>query len=889
MTRRVAGSAGRWLRVYRIALWLYPPSFRRRYGDRMLEDVSDLMHAERAAARSALRPLGRVAVDLARSVPSEWLNALVGGARELRRDTSPAPRRFGGAFAHDVRAAARSLRRRPGFTLGLVLLLGVGIGAGTAVFSVASAYVVRALPYPEPDRLVSVVGGATVLPEDAGDLFEIPVTWDLDAFTLVGEAGPELVYGAWVSRGYFEAFGMRAAQGRLFGLDESGVGGASVAVISHDLWQRRYGGDPAVIGRTLSLFSSDRPDDAEVFTIVGILPRDSWHFNRYTDFLAPLRSNNPVYLGRLRRGVTNETAARVLEERSRARAGAVPEGFRIEVMPLQTRYTESIRPMLGSAAGAVLLMLLVACGNAAALLLMRAKARDREFAIRRALGAGRGRLARQLLAEGLFLAGGACVAGIMLAAVGLRLFGGLIETHLGPSVPGGLDALRVDAVALAVTLVVTVLAGVAFGLAPLAGTLRPALSGMLGDAGRASSPSRARRRGLNTLVAAGVALCLTLLVAATLSYRSVRHLATLDLGFEHEQVFTANLLLRAASYDDPADRVAFYDRLAAEVERIPGVEASGLSVLAPFRWGFQPRPLDVSADAASAEASMGSAVGLVAGPGWFEAMRIPVTRGRAFDRNDGPGTERVAIVSERLARRAWPDADPIGRRVQPHSEGPPGQPRAGEWHTVIGVVPDIRGSVDDDDIPALYVALAQAGPTTVTITTRMREGVAAPLPALRDAVRRLDPTLALYATDWLSAQIAAAARPSRFLASFLGGFSAFAMAVAVVGLYAVLSFAGSQQRRDLAIRMALGARRSQVLRRFLIEAMIIVGAGLLAGLVGARLLSQLIARQLHGVEPLDPIAYLAAASLLSVVAALAAWVPAHRAATADPMMVLRDD
>ncbi|MGH7575680.1 MAG: ABC transporter permease, partial [Longimicrobiales bacterium] len=458
------GGLERWLRAYRAALRLYPPSFRRCYGERMLEDVTDLLASERAAGRSLARPLARIAADVMRSAPREWQRVGSDVLRASRWARSIAQLGTRGVAFDAVASAGKALRRRPGFALGIIALLGVGIGAGATVFSVVSAYVLRAMPYPEPDRLVSVVGGAAVLPERAGDLFEIPVTWELDAFTLVGEAGPELVYGAWVSRGYLEVFGARAAVGRLFAAEEAGPGGASVAVISHDLWQRRYGGDPAVIGRRVRLFSSDRPEDAEVFTIVGVLARDSWHFNRYTEFLAPLRSDNPVYAGRLRRGVTRETAARVLEARSRETTQALPEDFRVEVVPLQERYTDSVRPMLRAATGAVLLLLLVACGNAAALLLVRAKARERELVIRRALGASNGRLGRELLAEGLLLSAGACVFGLVLATVALQWLGAAFEAHLGPSVPGGLDGLRVDARALAATLGVTVLAGVAFAL-----------------------------------------------------------------------------------------------------------------------------------------------------------------------------------------------------------------------------------------------------------------------------------------------------------------------------------------------------------------------------------------------------------------------------------------
>jgi predicted permease len=857
----------------------------------MLEDARELVRSERARGRSTARVVVRICFDVLRSAPREWWQ-LRGDASDGSANGRPSGHTawWGASIGHDARAALRQLARQPGFSSGLVLLLGVVIGSATAVSAVIGSYLLRPLPYPHADRLVVVQPVVPVSVREVGDLFEVPVTWDLDAFTLVGEESSELVYGSWISPGYFEAFGVSAARGRLFTADETGPGGSAVAVISHELWQRRWGADPEVLGRTVGAFTSDRPHDAELFTIVGVLPEGLWHYNRYTEFFTPLRADNSVYLGRLRADVPAAEAARILEQRGRRQMESVPEGFRVRLVPLQAGYTEPLRPLLSVGALAVVLMLGVAWANAAVLLLIRSQKRARDLWLRRALGAGRLRLARQTAIEALMLCATAAGLGALLSAVVLDKAGPALQASLGRTVPGGLSALRLDTYALGTLAALTALSIVIFTLAPLLGAaLRTGERGAAMSL-RGGAPGRARNRARGVLVTAEIALSMALLVSGILAVRSARHLAHLDLGFDAEGVHVSNLLLRARSYPEGADRVAFYDRVTAGAMEIPGVESAAVGVLAPFRWAYAPQPVEAEPGEATSPA-LTDAARLVIGPGWLQTMRIRVLSGRGFGAEDGAEVESVVVVvSEELARRLWPGADALGRRLRlPPGPGAPSGADLGPWHTVIGVVSEIRGSFEGSGTPAVYLPIAQAGTSTVTLVLRTRAGSPDPLPSLRAKVGAVDPTVALYASGWLSESVAAASRASRFLAALLGSFSTVAVALAVVGLYAVLAFAASQRRRDIAVRMALGARVRSVTGQFLADGLKLAIAGVLLGTAGAALLARQLVGQLHGVSVSEPGTYAAAASLVLLVATLAIWVPSQRAASVDPMDVLREE
>ncbi|MBW3535112.1 MAG: ABC transporter permease, partial [Gemmatimonadetes bacterium] len=541
------------VRLYRWLVRLYPPAFRRRFGRAMVEDFRELVEAEGAGAAGV-----RALRDLARSLPPAWTRAARGTSWPL------APSRL----LRDLRFAVRALRRDPGFTLAAVGVLGLGIGAGTAVLGVVNAYLLRPLPYPSSDRLVDIRPALPLTLDEAREVLEIPLTWELDAFTLVGDDRPEQVLGSWVVPGFFEAYGIVPALGRTFRAEEGGEGGASVAILSHALWQRRFGGDPGVLGRTVRAYTSDRPEDAEVFTVVGVLPPDFWFHHAYTDFIAPLRTLNPIYQGRLHRGFSPERAASALTELARGRLPDLEGGGVVEVTPLGERYVADIRPTLMLLSAAVALVLLIACGNVAVLLAVRARRRARELSVRRALGAGRAAVAVQLVVEGLVLA---CLAGAFgagVASLALEALGSMVPARLGLPVPGGAAALRVDATVLAALAGVCALTGLVFGLVPLAGAVGEDLVGGMRAGRRRFGATGAGRRSHTVVMAAELALSLALLVAAGLTVRSARHLAAVDLGIDPAGLITAGVTLRERSYPEAAGRVDFHRRLSRAVERL---------------------------------------------------------------------------------------------------------------------------------------------------------------------------------------------------------------------------------------------------------------------------------------------------------------------------------
>ena len=855
--------------LYRLLVRLYPRAFRARFGRAMVEDFRELVEAEGTGPA-----WGRALRDAARSLPAAWARA----ARPSLR-AAPSLRRL----PRDLRFAARSLRRDPGFTLTAVAVLGLAIGVGTAVLGVVNAYLLRPLPYPHADRLVDVEPALPLRLDEAREVMEIPLTWELDAFTLVGGDRPEQVLGSWVTPEWFEAYGITPALGRAFRPDEWGEGATPVAVISHPLWQRRFGGDRGVLGRVVRTYSSDRPGETEVFTVVGVLPPDVWLHNAYTDFLVPIRTPNAVYAGRLRPDVPLERAEAVLTELARGRSRELEGDARVELTPLGERYTSGVRPALVLLSAAVLLVLLIACGNVALLSVVRAQRRDRELAVRRALGAGRGTLAAQLVTEGLVLAALAGGAGALVAGLALELLGSAVSVRLGLPVPGGPAALRLDATVLAALAGACGLVGLVCGLVPALGLGGPGPAGQLAAGGRSASPGRRRRRVQGAVMAVELALSLALLVAAGLTVRSARHVASLDLGFDPEGLVMAGLMLRERSYPQPADRVAFHERLADALRGLPDVASAGIAVRPPLGRSYAPRAVEAEGRPPAASAGRIFGATQVAGPGYLETLGLDVVQGRGFGPDDGLGAPRVALVSPALADALWPGEAPLGKRFREVGE------RDAAWRTVVGVVAEVRQDPMGEPVGDYYLPVTQEAPRYATVFLRMRPGATAPLPALERAVAALDPEVAVAdATDvaTLAGRITA---PGRFLALLLGVFGAFAVGLAVVGLYGAVAYAAAQRRRDVAVRMALGARREEVARLFVRERLGVLGAGLALGLAGAVVLARLLQGQLRGVTPADPLTYGACALLLAGAAFAAVWIPARGAARAEPMRVLREE
>ncbi len=850
---RLAGVVCRWLVV------LYPPAFRRRFGRAMVQDLEQLVEEEGAVAA-----LGRMVRDAAVSLPAAWFAF----ACPLWR---AAPQRL----LREARFALRSLRRDPGFSSPVVVVLGLAFAAVAVVATVVDAYLVRPLPYPHADRLMSVSPAVPVGLDEAREVMDLPLTWELDVFTLVGDGAPEQVRGAWVGPGYLEAYGVTAALGRSFHPGEFGEGAPAVAMISHALWQDRFGGDPAVVGHTLRTYSSDRPEDGETFTIVGVLPADLWLHRGYDDVIVPLRAPNDLYEGRLRPGVPRKRAEAVLTELARGHPGALAPGERVTLTSVQDRYVARVRPALELLGTAALLVLLVAWGNVGLLFVVRAQRNAGELAIRRALGAGRWALAARSGAEGLVVGLGAGALAAAAATLTLDAVGGSLAFGLGVPVPGGPGALHTGPGALALLVGACCATGGAFGLLPLLGR------GARETRPRAASAEGPAARSLQSgVMAAELALSLAVLVAAGLTLRSARTVAGTDLGFDPSGLVTAGLTLREGSYPDAASRVAFHDRLADALAALPGVTSAGIAVRPPMGRRYAPRPVEAQGRLPGPGGPL-LAEPQVADRAYLATLGLAPVRGRTFDGKDGPGGEPVVLVSRELAAALWPGEDPLGRRLR---EGP-----GGPWRTVIGVVPDVRQDPAAASRGDYYLPWLQEAPRYLMVLLRTRPGASSPIPALRAAVAALDPEVAVADVGSVAAAVRDIGAPGRLLAFLLAGFGTFAALLAVLGLYGTVAYAAARRRRDVAVRLALGARRGAVAALFLRERVGVLSSGLVVGLGAAAVLARLLEGQLRGVSPGDPGTYVAAATLLAAVALLAVWLPARRAARAHPATVLREE
>lgn len=887
--RRAALRASR--AAYRLLLRRYPRRLRRRYGDEMAALFDE--EAARRTEEAGLRGLGAVwwkAIrDLLRPVPGPVgpeRRADTGRAADPARSATRSRLGLRG-LAEDLSFAARSLRRAPRFTGLVVGVLAVGIALNTSALAVLNAYVLRPLPFPQSDRLFNVRGGQGISWTEVDEVFELAVSWDLDVFTVIGDGRPEMAPGAWVTPDFLETYGVRAQVGRTFRPDEAGRGGAPVAMISHRLWQERFEGDPEIVGRTFSAFTSDRPDHAELFTIVGVLPADFWYLNEYTEVLAPIRDERAVYAGRLRPDIPVERAETVLTELAERRMEQVPAGFRVELVSVQERHVASVRPTLMTLQAAVLLVLLIACANAAVLLLIRSARRERELGIRRAMGASGGRLARQLLLEGGLLSLTATSVGLVLTSVLLSLTGASVESRLGVMMPGGAQSLAIDGTVLLGAAGLAALVGLVFGLVPLLSSVRGIVGSTLRE-GRGSTDSRTRHRFRAALVAGEVALSLALLVGAGLMVRSAVNLQHQELGFDPDRVVRGVMGLREASYPDPEDRVAAFSRLRERLAAVPGVEEVGLGSLALFGTRFTPRRVEGED---GDDLVGGEAVWWLVGERYFDALDIPVVHGRAFTRDDAAGAEPAAVVSESLARALWGDADPLGRRVRTVPTGEPGMapPDPGPWLRVVGVVADVQRGVDDGPGGDLYRTYRQGERSWMNAVVRFRDDPVARVAELQAAVAAVDPEIPLASVRRLDEVVNEAMGPTRAVAGLLVGFAAFALLLAVLGLYGVVSYAVRQRQKDVAIRMALGAGRGSVTAMFLRQGLVVIGTGIVLGTLGGLALGRALEDELHGVGPGDPTTHVLLAGILAFGALLAVWLPARRAAGADPMGVLREE
>ena len=825
-----------------------------------------------------------------------------------------------GPLLHDVRQGWRMLVKKPTFTIVAVLTLALGVGANTAMFSIVNAVLLRSLPYRDPDRLVRIffnepgVGLRDVRfskPELDDLLTRAGVFEDVSPIfegseDLTGAKQPERLEAVNGSFGYFSMLGATPQIGRLFGPRDFVPGFASVVVISDGLWRRAYGADPKVIGRTLRL-------DNDPFTIVGVLPRGFRHPGPTVSgdvevfgaagfsgvpFPPPLRGTRVLVggIGRLRPGLTLEQAqgrltAMAAQLRRDFPADYPPQAqWTIEIQPLQDTLVGKVRPMLLVLLGAVILIVVMVSLNIANLLLARASGRQQEMAVRLALGASPGRMVRQLLTESMLLSliGGAAGTAAAVSTLGFIL-------RLVPATVPRLIEVRVDWVVLTFALLMSILTGLVFGLAPALHSANGALSLAIREGGRGSGYSTRTGRLRNVLIVSEVAFALILMVGAGLLLRTLQDLLQEDPGFNPTRVVTANIQLPNPNnpdtdpYRDIPRRAAFNRELLRRMKAMPGVQLAAITSALPTTnsnpsavggvtiegFAIEDRPVESSLDLRAERIRIS--------PDYFRVLQTPLVSGRSFTEGDEDGQPPVAIIVESTAHKYWPDRDPLGRRVRF------GRDSTKPWTTVVGVVKDIKSDgLDIDGVPHIYLSTYQDNGRRLSVV--LRTPVPAPLlePQIRHEIQAIDPGLPTFGVSSMSDVLDRSLASRRFAANLVGGFAGLAVLLASIGIYGLLAYMVGQRSREIGIRMALGARPNDILRMFLGKGVRLAGVGIVAGLVFSAATVSVMASLLYGVRPRDPGVFLIVPLLLLAVAALASYLPARRATRVNPMIVMKE-
>ena len=805
----------------------------------------------------------------------------------------------------DLGQATRSWLRQPAFTLAAALTLAVGIGANSAVFSLVRAVVLRPLPYQEPERLVSLYSTG---PGRAREPFSAPDFLDLQRQnrTLAGMAGyggwgvnltgrgdAERLQGLWATAGFLRLLGVPPALGRGPLPEEERAGGAKVVVLTHGLWQRLFGGDVTVLGTPVHL-------SGDAYTVIGVLPAGfALPGGREAELLVPLAleadprrevrlSGFMRAVARLGPGMTAGQAQADLSGIASRLAAEHPETNAartgVSAPSLHEDVVGRVRPTLLVAQGAVGLVLLVACANLASLLLARAAARRREMAVRAALGAGRGRLARQVLTESVLLSAAGGVLGVLLAVALMRAF-----LAFGPAELPRARTLQLDLGVLAFTAGVSLFAGLAFGLAPALQAARSDPQAGLGAGGRGTTGGGARAGLRRALVLGQVAVSLVLLAGAGLLVKSLMRLQAVDPGYRTDGLITMRVSLPRARYAKREALAAFHDQLAPRLGAIPGVEAAAAASVAPLTPWRATVNLTVEGRRAPPPEDVPLANYRAVDEGYFAAVGVPLLRGRAFARTDAPGGAEVAVVNRTLADRYWPQGDAVGARVRIDDD-----PR-GRVLEIVGVAGDVKHyALDDAPSLDVYVPYAQA-PQSVAVwlanstswVLRSRLDARLLAPAVRREVEAVDADVAASAIRGMEDALADTVAPRRFNVVLLQAFAVVAVLLAASGIYAVTAYLAALRTRELGVRVALGARRREILSLVLAQGMAPVAGGLVLGLALSLGFARLLEGMLFGVAARDPATFALAPALLAVAAAAASGLPALRAARLDPVRALR--
>ncbi len=882
-------SALRWLRK----LWFL---LRRK---RFNEDLSEEMAFHREQMEKQLASEGLAAESAHYAAAREFGNV----TRLKEQSQEMVALHFETAFK-DVRYALRQLRKNPGFTATTVLILALGIGASTAIFSAVNPILFEPLPYPHAGRIMMIwekrADGGRSHPNFATYFGFLERNRSFDAIavmkpwqpTLTGPAEPERFEGQRVSAAYFRVLGVSPALGRDLQAADDQVHGPNVVILSDALWRRRFGGDTTIVGRQVTL-------DDSIFTVIGVMPREFENVLAPTaEIWAPLQYDTSLppdgrewghhlrMVGRLQPGVSQNQATSELDvilqtlakiyAKGYAGSGGPAGGF--IVTSLQDDVTRGVKPALLAVLGAVALLLVIACVNVTNLVLARGVRRRGEFAVRAALGAGQTRMVRQLLTESLLLAAAGGALGMVVAEWGVR---GLMALS-PPGLPRAV-AIGVNGPVFAFGLVISTLVGLAFGLIPALQAARVDPQRDLQQGSRHSTGGHRVTR--STLVVTEVALALVLLVSAGLLLRSLNHLFAVDVGFDASHLLTMRVQESGHRYDKDTDRLRFFEQALEAVRRVPGVSSAGFTSQLPLSGDFDVYGLQFEKDNGNDDDREG-ALRYAVTPGYVETMRIPLRRGRLLDAHDAAGAPKVVLINQSFASRKFPGQDPIGKRVCVRCDVGRDRP----WATIVGVVNDVRQvSLEASDVDAVYLPTTQWywADEELSLVVRTPGDAAALAPAIRKAIWSVDKDQPIVRIATMDRLVAASAAERRFALTIFEAFALVGLVLAATGIYGVLAGRVSERMRELAVRSALGASRANILSLVLRQGVTLAGLGIGIGLGGAVVASQAMAALLFGVSWLDPITYLGVIALLMGVSVIACWVPAWRAARVDPAITLR--
>jgi putative ABC transport system permease protein len=801
------------------------------------------------------------------------------------------------SFLRDLRYALRTLARNPGFACVSILALALGVGANSAIFTVVQSVLLKPLPFHRSGQLIVVrdrnlKAGFPQFSLSPGNYLDYrDHNHTLSGFAafnglgvnLSGGAEPERLRGARVTLDFFDVLGVKPSLGRPFSPQEGQVGSDHVVILSNALWQRRFAGAPDVLGRQMKM-------NEELYTVIGVMPAD-FQFPARAEIWTPLTMNAQNWnqrgghylngIARLKEGSSLAAAQADLNQIAARAEKAFPNsntGWDTTSNGLQESVVGKIRPLVLTLMAAVGFVLLIACVNLANLLLSRSAARRREIGIRNALGAGRGRLVRQLLTESLLLSALGAALGLLLAWAGTRLL-----VNLNPEILPRAKEISLDAGVVLFTMAVAGLTGILFGLAPAIHMARTDLAAAFREGGRGNSIGFRRNAVRSVLVVGEVALALVLLCGAGLLMRSFYRLQSMDPGFDPHDVLTFRTNLPRAKYKTDEQQAAFYTRALERIRALPAVAVAGAAQIFPLSGDDYILTFIQVGKPPVARGSQPSAAFYSATPGYFGALRIPLKAGRDFNEHDNAAAPNVAIISETMARQFYPNENPIGQQL--NIGGGTDKPSQ-----IVGIVGDVRDSeLESKGRAAMYVPAAQSPFTSMYFGVRTERDPASVISGVRAAIREMDSELPLDAVGTVDALVETSLSQRRFSMLLMGTFAGLALVLAMVGIYGVMSYSVTQATQEIGIRMALGARRGDVLRMVLGYAAVLMSAGLVVGVAASLGAGRLLASQLFEVKSYDPATYALVALVLIATALAACLIPAFRAMRVDPVIALRNE